>query len=106
MLAIFERGLGQFIMRPHRRDYRDRVYVRRIYQFVEIAMHRDSGMRRLYALSRRRRLVAYSDHLATFEAAQIAHDIRPPIPVADDAKLDHGTYLRRMRLLGHESAGG
>jgi hypothetical protein len=69
-------------------------------------MHRDSGMRRLYALSRRRRLVAYSDHLATFEAAQIAHDIRPPIPVADDAKLDHGNFLMRTWLLSYDNVAG
>src|SRR5208282_3438350 len=52
-------------------------------------MDRDPGMRRLYAFAGCRSLIANADDLATFQCAQIAHDIRPPIAIADNAKTKH-----------------
>jgi len=65
-------------------------------------MNRNPGICRLYAFASCGSLIAYSDDLATFEGTQIAHNIRPPITVADDTKLNHGVHL--MRLFDYESA--
>ena len=56
-------------------------------------------MRRLYALAGCGSLIAYSDDLATFQRAQIAHDIRTPIAVPDDTKPKHrNSPLLRLLL--------
>ncbi len=109
MLAVFERGLGQFIVRPHRGDHRDGIHAGRFYQFAGVAIDRDSGMRRRYALAGCGSLIAYSDDLATFQGAQIAHDIRTPIAVPDDTKSKHRIHLiktvcvvRRSSVLGSQ----
>ncbi len=47
-------------------------------------------MGRLYALAGRGTLIANAGHLATFQRAQIAHDIRSPIAVSNYTKPKHG----------------
>jgi hypothetical protein len=50
---------------------------------------RYSGVRRLYALAGGGCLIADPNHLAAFQGAQVSHDIRAPIAVADNTKLKH-----------------
>src|SRR5229473_2742941 len=78
-------------MRPHRGDHRDGIHIRRHYEFVGVAMDKNPGVRRLYTLAGCGTLIADPDDLAAFQGAQIAHNIRPPITIADDAKLNHKT---------------
>ena len=62
-------------------------------------MDRDSRICRLYALAGRGSLIADPDDLAAFQGAQIAHNIRPPITVADNTKPNHKIPPLMSRLV-------
>ena len=49
VLAVFERGLGQFVVRPHRSDHGDRVDLGRSHQFGsigDVTVHAGIGLLR------------------------------------------------------------
>src|ERR1700676_1672831 len=52
-------------------------------------MDRNPGIRRQYAFAGGGSLIADPDDLATFQSAQIAHNIGPPVAVTDDTKPNH-----------------
>src|SRR5215813_10692649 len=93
MLTAFESGFGQLIMRPDRSDHRDGVDVWRTNEFTIVRIRWDVGMRRLEPLARGRALVANSEYLAIFQAAQVSNDIRSPISVANNTELKHDNSL-------------
>ena len=79
-------------MRPDGRNHGDRVHVGGPHELVEVAMHWNPGMGRLDAFAGRGSLIANRTHLAALKSTQIAHNIRPPVTVADDAELKHKRF--------------
>jgi hypothetical protein len=93
MLAVLERRFGYLIVRPDGIDDRIGIHLGLTYQLMNVAMHRNPGMRRLYAFAGCGSLIANADHLAAFEGAQIANNIWSPITVADNTKPKHKNSL-------------
>src|SRR5207247_6085727 len=66
-------------------------------QVVRLRSDRQVGIRLSDPLERGRVLVTDRGELASFEAAQIADDVRTPIAVADNANANHGVWLVKSR---------
>src|ERR1700721_3585491 len=105
VFTVFECRLGQVVVRPNRRDHGDGIDVRRLDQFVRIAIDGNSGIRCLYPFAGCWSLIADADNLTTVYRAQIAHDIRAPITVADDAKSKHRSSPYKADVLAQTFTG-
>ena len=106
VLAVLQGGLRQVEVCADGRHHRDRVDVRRREQVGGLRGDGQVWVRLPDALEGLGVLVADARHVAAFEAAQVADDVRTPIAVANDADSNHGVFTRKLRNVPGRSRTG
>ena len=89
MLAVFEGGFGELVVRPHRSDDGDRVNLGRFENFLGVGGHFEAGIVFLGSRQRARIHVAKHFDACVVHSEKVPDHVRTPVPVTDHADSDH-----------------
>ena len=89
VLAVFEGGFGELVVRPHRSDDGDGVDLGRFENFLGIGRHFEAGIVLLGSRQRARIHVAKHFDARVVHSEKVPNHVRTPVPVTDYADSDH-----------------